>query len=88
MDFRAYVVVSSQRVKDVSGSMRRNLQRKITLLFTAESRTCCAITGNNLWLEMGFAHRSGPILDGPRRICLQILHKRIAKRSFLSEGDF
>ncbi|MBQ1527656.1 MAG: hypothetical protein IIZ75_11000, partial [Lachnospiraceae bacterium] len=57
MDFRAYVVVSSQRVKDVSGSMRRNLQRKITLLFTAESRTCCAITGHNLWLEMGFAHR-------------------------------
>ena len=29
------------------------------LLFTAESRTCCAITGHNLWLEMGFAHRSG-----------------------------
>ena len=27
------------------------------LLFTAESRTCCAITGHNLWLEMGFAHR-------------------------------
>ncbi|MBQ1525998.1 MAG: hypothetical protein IIZ75_02610, partial [Lachnospiraceae bacterium] len=25
--------------------------------FTAESRTCCAITGHNLWLEMGFAHR-------------------------------
>ncbi|MBQ1527875.1 MAG: hypothetical protein IIZ75_12105, partial [Lachnospiraceae bacterium] len=24
---------------------------------TAESRTCCAITGHNLWLEMGFAHR-------------------------------
>ena len=31
---------------------------------------------------------AGPILDGLRRICLQILHKRIAKRSFLSEGDF
>ena len=31
MDFRVYVVVSSQRVKDVSGSMRRNLQRKITV---------------------------------------------------------
>ena len=29
----------------------------IVLLFTAESRTCCAITGHNLWLEMGFAHR-------------------------------
>ena len=27
------------------------------LLFTAESRTCCAITGHNLWLEMGLAHR-------------------------------
>ena len=27
------------------------------LLFTAESRTCCAITGHNLWLEKGFAHR-------------------------------
>ena len=27
------------------------------LLFTAESRTCCAIAGHNLWLEMGFAHR-------------------------------
>ena len=27
------------------------------LLFTAESRTCCAITGHNLWPEMGFAHR-------------------------------
>ncbi len=27
------------------------------LPFTAESRTCCAITGHNLWFEMGFAHR-------------------------------
>ena len=29
----------------------------IMLPFTAESRTCCAITGHNLWFEMGFAHR-------------------------------
>ncbi len=31
----------------------------IRLPFTPESRTCRTITGQNLWLEMGFAYRSG-----------------------------
>ncbi len=41
----------------MTGCYGLKLQVKKTIPFTAESRTCCAITGHNLWFEMGFAHR-------------------------------
>ena len=65
------------------------------LLFTVESRTCCAITTQNIPGEKGFAHRrrrfslAKPVTITARRaVIVTVKFKQIMKLELIIQSDF